>query len=104
MTVKTKNWTAHIDRMPGAASFRTYGTVEVPNTGVTPILVASEVQDKSFDLRLDLKLEYSGKAALQLITEKQVEYKVLGDSNVTGVSIFYEDKLLHHIDEVLVTH
>jgi hypothetical protein len=29
---------------------------------------------------------------------------VLGDSNVTGVSIFYEGKLLHHIDKVLITN
>jgi hypothetical protein len=28
----------------------------------------------------------------------------MGNSNVTGVSIFHEGKLLHRIDEVLITH
>ncbi|MGN8344056.1 hypothetical protein ACLEJQ_10665 [Pseudomonas sp. SMV71] len=104
MTIKTKNWTAQIDRMPGAASFRAFGTVEIPNTGVTPTLVRSALQDKSFDLRLELKLEHSSDPSLQVITEKHVEYAVAGQSNVTGVSIFYQGELLHHIDEVIITH
>ncbi|MOA61782.1 hypothetical protein D3C78_1870060 [compost metagenome] len=61
------------------------------------------LQDKSFDLRLELKLEESDGVFLQVETDKVVEYKVTGNSNVTGVSIFYEGKLLHHIDEVLIT-
>lgn len=104
MTINTKDWTAQIDRMPGAASFRAYGTVEVSNGGITPKLVLSKKQDKSFDLRLDLVLEQSEEVSLQVITHKHVEYKVLGDSNVTGVSIFFEDELVHHIDEVIITH
>src|SRR5471030_475685 len=104
MAITTKNWVAQIDRMPGAASFRTYGTVSVSHTGITPKLVLSEMQDKSFDLRLELILETSSEISLQVITDKQVEYKVLGDSNVSGVSIFYNGELLHHIDDVLITH
>jgi hypothetical protein len=104
MSIKTKDWTAQIDRMPGAASFRTFGTVTVAHPGVTPKLVMTAIQDKSFDLRLELKLENSNEISLQVETDKRVEYKVLGDSNVTGVSIFYEGKLLHHIDKVLITH
>jgi len=104
MAITTENWVAQIDRMPGAASFRTYGTVSVAHTGITPKLVLSEMQDKSFDLRLELILETSSEISLQVITDKQVEYKVLGDSNVSGVSIFYNGELLHHIDDVLITH
>lgn len=104
MSITTKDWTAQIDRMPGAASFRTFGTVTVAHTGITPKLVLSDLQDKSFDLRLDLKLEKSNEVSLQVVTDKFVEYKVLGDSSVTGVSIFFEDKLLHHIDKVLITN
>jgi hypothetical protein len=104
MAITTKNWVAQIDRMPGAASFRTYGTVSVAHTGITPKLVLSEMQDKSFDLRLELILETSSEISLQVITDKQVEYKVLGDSNVSGVSIFYNGEPLHHIDDVLITH
>ncbi|KHK62840.1 MULTISPECIES: hypothetical protein [Pseudomonas] len=104
MKITTKDWTAQIDRMPGAASFRTLGTVTVANSGVIPTLVRSEKQDKSFDLRLDLVLQNAGGASLQVLTDKVVEYKELGDSNVTGVSIFFEGQLLHHIDNVIITH
>jgi hypothetical protein len=103
MTITTKDWVAQINRMPGAASFRTFGTVTVANSGITPKLVLSKLQDKSFDLRLDLELETTHEVALQVLTDRFVEYKVAGNSNVTGVSIFFEGKLLHHIDEVLIT-
>ena len=104
MSIKTKDWTAQIDRMPGAPSFRTYGTVTVANTGITPKLVFSPLHDKSFDLRLILTLETTEEVSLQVETEKTVEYKSMGNSNVTGVSIFYEGKLIHHIDKVEITN
>lgn len=104
MRVKTQDWTAQINRMPGDAFFRVQGTVTVNHPGITPTLVFSPLQDKSTDLRLILVLEKSNGIHLQVITNKTVEYKVAGDSHVTGVSIFYEDKLLHHIDDVLITH
>lgn len=104
MKITTKGWTAQIDRMPGAASFRTFGTVTVENSGVIPTLVRSDTQDKSFDLRLELILQNPDGVSLQVLTDKVVEYKELGESNVTGVSIFFEGKLLHHIDEILITH
>ncbi|MCK8664425.1 hypothetical protein M1M11_05965 [Pseudomonas azerbaijanoccidens] len=103
MTIKTKDWTAQIDRMPGAPSFRAYGTVTVAHMGITPKLKMTTLQDKSFDLRLELTLEDSNEVSLQVETDKVVEYKALGNSNVSGVSIFYEGKLLHHIDNVLIT-
>lgn len=104
MSIETKDWTAQIDRMPGAPSFRTYGTVTVAHSGITPKLEMTALQDKSFDLRLELILEDAGDYMLPVVVEKIVEYKAMGNSNVTGVSIFYEGKLLHHIDEVLITH
>jgi hypothetical protein len=104
MSIKTKDWTAQIDRMPGAASFRTFGTVTEAHTGITPTLVMSALQDKSFDLRLELKLEKSNDISLQVETDKHVEYKVMGNSNVTGVSIFFEGELIHHIQDVLITN
>ncbi|WP_028620398.1 hypothetical protein [Pseudomonas sp. Ant30-3] len=104
MSIKTKNWAAQINRMPGDAFFRTTGIVAVANPGITPTLVFCPIQDKSFDLRLELKLETSSEVALQVVTEKLVEYKVPGDSNVSGVSIFYKGKLVHHIDKVDVTN
>lgn len=104
MTFKTKNWTAQIDRMPGAASFRAFGTVTVAHTGITPKLVMTAMQDKSFDLRLELLLENSSEVSLQVETDKVVEYKSLGNSNVSGVSIFYKGEKIHHIDDVLITN
>ncbi|MGJ7513204.1 hypothetical protein ACSFE6_02550 [Pseudomonas baetica] len=104
MSIKTKDWTAQIDRMPGNQSFRVYGTVTVADPSVIPKLEFSPMQDKSFNLRLNLVLAKPQDIALQVVTDKVVEYKVMGDSNVTGVSIFHEGKLLHHIDEILITH
>ncbi|MBC3373066.1 hypothetical protein HU762_03845 [Pseudomonas sp. SWRI92] len=102
-TINTKNWTAQIDRMPGAASFRTCGTVTVPHAGVIPTLKRSEQQDKSFNLNLDLSLEGSGETSLQVVTDKHVEYKELGASNVTGVNIYFDNVLVKHIDKILIT-
>lgn len=104
MSIKTKDWTAQIDRMPGAASFRAFGTVTVAHTGITPKLVLTDFQDKSFDLRLELILENSNEISLQVETDKVVEYKSLGNSNVSGVSIFYKGEKIHHIDKVLITN
>ena len=104
MSIKTKDWTAQIDRMPGAASFRAFGTVTVAHTGITPKLVMTDLQDKSFDLRLELILENSNGISLQVETDKVVEYKALGNSNVSGVSIFYKGEKIHHIDKVLITN
>lgn len=104
MSIKTKDWTAQIDRMPGAASFRTVGTVTVAHTGITPKLVMTALQDKSFDLRLELVLEKSNETSLQVETDKVVEYKVPGNSSVSGVSIFYKGEMIHHIDNVLITN
>lgn len=104
MSIITKDWFAQIDRMPYEPSFRTNGTVTVPNPGVTPKLVASNLQDKSFDLRLDLTLETEDGIWPQVLTDKFVEYRVPGNSNVSAVSIYFEGELIHHIDEVMITH
>jgi hypothetical protein len=104
MSIKTKDWVAQINRMPGNAWFGTFGTVVVPTPSYTPVLELDPMQDKSFDLRLILKLEHSDTISAQVVTEKRVTYKVSGNSNVSGVSIYYKDELLHHIDDVLVTH
>ncbi|AWY42083.1 hypothetical protein DKY63_20100 [Pseudomonas putida] len=103
MSIETKDWTAQIDRMPGNQSFRVHGTVTVAHTGVAPRLEHMKLQDKSFNIRLELKLETSNEASLQVVTEKPVEFKVMGNSNVTGVSIYHEGKLLHKIDNIMIT-
>ncbi|WP_433737895.1 hypothetical protein [Pseudomonas putida] len=104
MNIKTKDWTAQIDRMPGNQSFRVYGIVTVAHSGVIPKLEYMKLQDKSFNIRLELKLETSKEISLPVATEKAVEYIVMGDSNVTGVSIFYKGELLHRIGDIMITH
>lgn len=104
MSIKTKNWTAQIDRMPGAASFRTFGYVTVANSGITPTLAMTALQDKSTNLRLELKLEQSSEVSLQVETNKFVEYKALGNSHVTGVNILFEGEQIHHISDIVITH
>lgn len=103
MSIKTTGWIAHIDNNRGVETFRTYGTVTVANSGITPKLVFMPLQDKSFDLRLELILEKGDGISLPVVTDKQVEYKSLGKSNVSGVSIFFKGKLLHHIDYVTLS-
>jgi hypothetical protein len=103
MTVKSKNWTAQIDRMPGTKpNFRVYGTVTVAHPGITPKLVKSPVQDTPY-LPLELILESNDGINIQVETDKFVEYKVEGDYPVSAVGIHYKGQLIQHIDEVLVT-
>ena len=104
MSIKSSDWVAQINRMPGDLFFLVHGTVTVAHPGIVPTLVLSPLQDKSFNLRLDLKLKDSGGITAQVETEKAVTYKNPGNSNVSGVSIFFEDKLLHQIKEVTITH
>lgn len=102
MFIETKNWTAQISQLPDAQFFRADGTVIVPHPGVTPRLVLAAIQDKSFNLRLELQLDVIDEPVAQVRVEKSVEYVVPGKSNVTGVDIIYEGELLHHIDMVMM--
>ncbi|WP_460119586.1 hypothetical protein [Pseudomonas sp. S2_C03] len=102
MFIETKNWTAQISQLPDSEFFRTDGTVIVPHAGVTPRLVMTPIQDKSFNLRLELKLDVIDEPAAQIRVEKSVEYVASGKSNVTGVDIFFEGALLHHIDTIIM--
>lgn len=104
MNIETKNWKAQINRMPHDEFFRVEGVVTVPHSAILLSLEFSPIQDKSFDLRLNLKLTVPQDVGLDVLTDKSVTYKVAGESNVTGVSIFYNGELLHHIDEILMTH
>ena len=96
------HWTAQIDRMPGAASFRVFGTLTVGNTGDVPTLVRSEIQENPCDLRLDLQVDPNG-IGLTVMTNAFVEYKSADIPNVTSVSIFSEGKLVARINEILIT-
>ncbi|WP_085723601.1 hypothetical protein [Pseudomonas sp. R37(2017)] len=102
MSIQTKNWTVQIDRMPGATSFRVSGTITVANSGITPRLVPSQVQDTPF-LPLELVLEAADGVSLPALKDKVVEYKIPGNHDITSVGIFYNGGLLHYIDEILIT-
>lgn len=96
------HWTAQIDRMPGAASFRVFGTVTVGNTGDVPTLVRSETQDNPCEFRLDLQVD--PRAGATVMRNVFVEYKSADIPNVTSVSIFSEGKLVARINEILITN
>ncbi len=104
MNIETKNWKAQINRMPHNYFFQVEGVVTVPHSAILLSLEVSPIQDKSYNLRLDLKLTIPQDIGMDVLTDKSVTYKVAGESNVTGVSIFYEGKRLHHIDEIVITH
>ena len=100
MSIKTKDWTAQIDRMPGAASFRTYGTVIV---AIRALHQRLERRRTNPMICAWIATETSNQSSLQVQTDKFVEYKAMGNQ-CHGVSIFHDGKLIHHIDEVLITH
>ncbi|KRA88714.1 MULTISPECIES: hypothetical protein [Pseudomonas] len=103
MTIKTKDWSAHIDGMPPGTWINVEGTVTVAHSGITPKLEMANACEP----RLELKLESSNETSLQVETDKRVRYFAWGNYNsdfkFTSVSIFYEGKLLHHIDKITFT-
>lgn len=105
MLIETKGWTAQIDRMPGSVCLRTFGTVTVADSRIIaklePMITTREA---STDLKLELKLAAPQDVALQVLTDVFVEYKIMGEPGVTSVSIYFEDKLLHRIDDILITN
>jgi len=111
MSITTRDWTAQIDLMPGAPSFRVIGTVAVANPGVTPKLILSGIHHsegadgaKVCDLTLDLTLESAEGNFLQVVTDKPVKFEDAKHLDVTSVSIVYQGKLLQKIDDILTTH
>jgi hypothetical protein len=105
MTIETKGWVAQMDNMPGSVSFRVYGSVVVAHPGLNPTLSVRDIQDKSFALALELKLEAVEGIYPQVVTEKTVSFKMPGDhSNIPKVDIFYQGQLIHSITDILVTH
>lgn len=106
MTIKTKDWCIHHNLMPGVdMNFTVRGIVTVANPGITPTLEKTPLQDKSFALNLELKLEQESDLAIQVLTDQDVSFKMLGDhSNIPKVNIFYEGKLLTTVTKTITTH
>ena len=104
MSLTTRGWVAQQDLMPVSATFRTYGTVTVAHSGITPRLTKSSQQPNPSTLRLDLTLEHTEQNALLVEVDKTVEFRQSGDLKLTAVSIFYEGNLLVHLDDIQVTH
>lgn len=103
MDIESKSWIAQINRMPGDEFFRVNGVITLPNSGFQTTLTVSKIQDKSFNLRLDLDVQ-PGCWDLPVTSDHKVSYKQYGPSNVNGVTIMYNGRVLYSIDEVLITH
>ena len=101
MNFTTKDWVASIDSMPVAPStFSVSGVIVFPDSGYIPRLILSVHQDRSPNIRLDLTVELSAGGALTVVTEKPVQYNAQG-INASSVDIYYEGKLLHHIENII---
>lgn len=105
MTIETKGWVAQNDKMPGNACFRVYGTVCVAHPGIEPVLSMPDLQDRSFNLRLELKLQEQDGIYPQVVTEKLVAFQMPGDhSNIPKVEIIHDRKLITSITDIIDTH
>jgi len=107
MIIETKNWSAQNDLMPSpdGGIFRVRGTVVVAHPGIVPVLTLSKMQDKSFALNVDLRLEEQGGAFIQVVTEKEVLLELKGDhSNVPWVTVIHDGQTLVRIDEIMTTY
>ncbi|MCD5983165.1 MULTISPECIES: hypothetical protein [Pseudomonas] len=103
MTIENKNWKARDDRMPGVNTLKISGTVTVPTSNTTAVLVPNGRPRALSHLSLDLILETQG-VDLQVLTEKEVVYTQRSGADITSVSIYYNNELLASIDGVEVTH
>jgi len=100
MNFTTKDWIASIDSMPVAPStLSVSGVIVFPDSGYIPRLILSVYQDRSPTLRLDLTVELGSGGALTVVTGKPVQYNAQG-INASSVDIYYEGKLLHHIENI----
>lgn len=103
--IDTKNWSAHLNKMPSleGPSLTITGTVIVGNSATEVVLVQAPVQDKSPGLRLELKLGQTAVGAT-VLTEKTVSYSVAGCDNTTHVVILSDGKELIRIDDIEVVY
>lgn len=105
MSIETKGWVAQMDKMPGSAGFRVYGSIVVGHPGITPIFTIRDVQDKSHALALEVKFETADGVFPQVVTEKTVQLTLPGDHHqIPKVDIYHDGKLIHSITEIMITH
>lgn len=106
MSIETKDWTIQNDQMPsaGGGCFRVRGTITVAHPGINPVLVEAPIQDKSFALNLELKLEEQAGSFLTVLTEKVVCFERRGDhSEIPWVNVLHEGKHLTTVKKVITT-
>lgn len=104
MYMQANSWEARSDTMPGCAAFYVRGAVEVGHPGVEVTLVERDLQDKSFALALELKLEQKDGAFPQVVTEKTVTFTKPGNHDrIPKVDIFYNGELLTSITDIQKT-
>ncbi|BCX71301.1 hypothetical protein [Pseudomonas izuensis] len=100
MSITTKDWTAQIATREPNAYLRVTGAISGPRVK----LVRSLRQVSNYDLRLDLEIDLLNEDTLHIVSDLPIEYKAMGNHNITGVSIFHEGNLIHHINKILITY
>ncbi|WP_369988815.1 hypothetical protein [Pseudomonas xanthosomatis] len=104
MIIDTRGWVAQNDKMPGNARFRVYGTVTVSHPGIEPVLSMPGLQDRSFNLKLELQLQPQDGHYMQVLTERPVAFEMPCGYSVPRVDIFHEGQLITSITDIPETH
>lgn len=86
MTIDSKGWTARQD----GNQLYVEGTVTVAHPGIDPVLEPSRLQDRSFNLNLDLKLQEQDGSFIQVLTEKTVTFEKTVNNHVPVVHVLSE--------------
>lgn len=97
MTIESTGWTAR----QSENVLRVEGTVTVAHPGIEPVLARSRLQDRSFNLNLDLNLQTLDGSFIQVLTQKQVVFEMTTSYDVPVVSVFHEG---NRVSQLLVEH
>ncbi|MEX5502858.1 hypothetical protein Q1J61_03610 [Pseudomonas putida] len=105
MIIECKDWQAQYDKMPPGTRLRVNGTITVSHPGIVPVLVKRRMQDKSFALALELKLEHEDGNFTQVVTDKDVRLELPGEPGpIPKVDIFHDGKLIASLTDIIETH
>ncbi|HEF4761471.1 TPA: hypothetical protein SAN82_003925 [Pseudomonas putida] len=110
MIIRANEWTAHLAATAKDPYFRVHGFITVGNYAYGAVLSRRWRQNSFQELDLDLepKVEYENGQIIKANAEIQhhlpVEYKINGTYSYTGVNIYVEGSLFHHISRVVITY
>lgn len=87
MTIDINNFVAINDKRPGQEAFRVYGTLQLANPGIEPVLSEPARRHRGGWEVLKLDLVQSDQPTLAVVTTKQVAFERAGTSSWTTLEI-----------------